>query len=596
MGKVEKLIGSESPLEIGQKINEIIEKGVGGGYKTGQVVLFDHKLNYEESEGFEQLGTYLYKEAIAGSRYGYPDFYENRLKEYQEATADGIFLTHENGHVFYDIANKSQVDAIYEATGIAWAYGIDTANERIFLPRNDYYPNDRAIPLEGSENLDWTKVETVTSLPYTVKREGWWLHYGVNKTGMVAINGVIVDHYTWANNNWPGHQSVQIKLKPGDVVSLVQQEAPATMMFIPFEAVKDTTELKQNKNSYMVVGNTANEEALTDVIDITTTENDTLPLFYNTYSQQDMTSTGAFVNASLGNYLDGKVWTTAYAEIEKMGIGAKFDAGTIKAYGDSTITDYDLVLNQSNMTFRLPLLNGGEELPSDKNDDLALEASGTKYTAPENGWYFVWKAASAAGQYLALTNENTRMADIIYSVAADQCRGKIFAKKGDIIKVEYTLAAETRAFRFIHAQGNGNLYYKLNNVVQNQQMLDLAGVASVLSKKVSADNLVETPVIVECYNLTGAGYIVYSNGLCWQWGNGTAPSTANTWGTKVTLYKKHAVNSYRIFLTNHGNTSTAGALKFRGETKTESSFEVASSVQGTAFQWITFGQLAEGEY
>ena len=29
MANVEKLVGFESPLEVGQKINEIIEKGVG---------------------------------------------------------------------------------------------------------------------------------------------------------------------------------------------------------------------------------------------------------------------------------------------------------------------------------------------------------------------------------------------------------------------------------------------------------------------------------------------------------------------------------------------------------------------------------------
>ena len=105
------------------------------------------------------------------------------------------------------------------------------------------------------------------------------------------------------------------------------------------------------------------------------------------------------------------------------------------------------------------------------------------------------------------------------------------------------------------------------------------------------------PHITEVYNLNANnGYMVSSNGLGIQWGSGTAPTTANTWGTQITLNKKYSNNSYKILLTNNGNTAEAGALKFKGETKSVSSFEVSSTVKGTAFQWITFGQLAQGEY
>lgn len=105
------------------------------------------------------------------------------------------------------------------------------------------------------------------------------------------------------------------------------------------------------------------------------------------------------------------------------------------------------------------------------------------------------------------------------------------------------------------------------------------------------------PHITDVYNLhANNGYMIYSNGLGIQWGSGTAPSTANTWGSQVALNKRYSNASYKILLTNHGNTATAGALKYRGETKTADFFEVASTVQGTAFNWMTFGQLAEGEY
>ncbi len=37
-----------------------------------------------------------------------------------------------NGHIFYDIADKDIVDAYFASTGIAWFYGIDEENERVF--------------------------------------------------------------------------------------------------------------------------------------------------------------------------------------------------------------------------------------------------------------------------------------------------------------------------------------------------------------------------------------------------------------------------------------------------------------------------------
>lgn len=44
-----------------------------------------------------------------------------------------------NGHLFYDISDKDKIDNIFATTGLAWYYGIDEENERIFLPRNVWF-------------------------------------------------------------------------------------------------------------------------------------------------------------------------------------------------------------------------------------------------------------------------------------------------------------------------------------------------------------------------------------------------------------------------------------------------------------------------
>ena len=104
-------------------------------------------MTYEESYGWVLQGTYVYSTAVIGQRYGYPDFIERCKKEKNEATAKSVTLgsntltmyVHSSGHQFYDIADKSKVDAFYNTFGIADFYGIDEANERIFLPRNKYF-------------------------------------------------------------------------------------------------------------------------------------------------------------------------------------------------------------------------------------------------------------------------------------------------------------------------------------------------------------------------------------------------------------------------------------------------------------------------
>lgn len=113
-------------------------------YKLFDTKTFDYVLNYEESQGWALQGTYVYKEALAGTRYGYPDFYVKCLEEYQGATdteiVNGVTIyVNSNGHKFYNVADKTAIDSFFNTMGTAWFYGIDTENERIFLPRNNYF-------------------------------------------------------------------------------------------------------------------------------------------------------------------------------------------------------------------------------------------------------------------------------------------------------------------------------------------------------------------------------------------------------------------------------------------------------------------------
>ena len=131
------------------------DNGGGTGLQMFDTILKDHILTYEESKGLELQGTYVYKTAIAGERYGYPDFYAKVVKEYNEATVtetinDVTVKVNANGHKFFDIADKASIDAFYNTMGTAWFYGIDTENERIFLPRDKYFAVNGVAPVVGN--------------------------------------------------------------------------------------------------------------------------------------------------------------------------------------------------------------------------------------------------------------------------------------------------------------------------------------------------------------------------------------------------------------------------------------------------------------
>lgn len=57
----------------------------GSGLDMFDVVQKDHILTYEDTEGLAPLGSYVYKEAVVGERYGYPDFYNTCVAEYNDS-------------------------------------------------------------------------------------------------------------------------------------------------------------------------------------------------------------------------------------------------------------------------------------------------------------------------------------------------------------------------------------------------------------------------------------------------------------------------------------------------------------------------------
>lgn len=205
----------------------------------------------------------------------------------------------------------------------------------------------------------------------------------------------------------------------------------------------------------------------------------------------DTTLNNASWLKSTGQANSGTVYTGFY-NWAVANIGQPFGAGLIKESSATDITDYDLVIDQANQTFILPTLNGSEDLPSDKFDNLTLGASEQNYTAPANGLVYINKQCGKTGEYCSIgcmtgaddvwkygiqtVGQGTQYIELLLPV-----------KKGDVYRINYTLTGTTHKFRFIYAKGNGNLYYYVGDTLQNADLINIARMQEQKADKTELD-------------------------------------------------------------------------------------------------------------
>lgn len=135
-----------------------------------------------------------------------------------------------------------------------------------------------------------------------------------------------------------------------------------------------------------------------------------------------------------------------------------------QAYSDGIIGDTDFAIATDEVyadTDLTNLSNAGKiaiahnSMPSGTYDDLTLGASGTEYTAPADGYYFVNKTSNTSGQFLVIENQTTKMGSEL--IAVDAYNGLCVwqpVRKGEKVKINYNLGGATSFFRFVYAVGS----------------------------------------------------------------------------------------------------------------------------------------------
>lgn len=190
---------------------------------------------------------------------------------------------------------------------------------------------------------------------------------------------------------------------------------------------------------------------------------------------------------------------------------------TVKLSTDETVTEYDWKLDTVAEILTVPTLNGSEDLLSDRYDDLELKASGSTYTAPANGWFWIQKLSSSTAQYLtpAIKDSNGNIKYVLTSQPASVgYDAEILApvSKGDVISIDYNVGGATKSFRFIYAKSNGSLYFFVASVAQNAPLANLGRIEETKVDKNSSWGFPSNRYIDLELGASGSTYTAPANG------------------------------------------------------------------------------------
>lgn len=158
---------------------------------------------------------------------------------------------------------------------------------------------------------------------------------------------------------------------------------------------------------------------------------------------------------------------TSYGITEKTGESGAIlsdDGLTLYFYAGAVLKDPDII----NVNGFINELNKRAYpdcwVPSYKYEDLSLGASGTIYTAPADGYFYLEKLSSAADQYISMVctegAENSSTYKDRYLVASawipktnESASAVLPVEKDRKVKINYTAGAGLVSFRFIYAKG-----------------------------------------------------------------------------------------------------------------------------------------------
>lgn len=518
----------------------------GFGLQMFDTTIKDHVLTYEESVGLALQGTYAYKNAIAGSRYGYPDFYNKVVEEYNEATTtetvNGVTVkVHSNGHKFYDIADKTGIDGFFNTMGSAWFYGVDTDNERIFLPRDKYYSVKRitdtaSVAVYGNgKSIGWYDGSKTFG-------SGTANNYVINATNYYGKNiGYTSSSFGSYGTNWKVFGVTTDATKSGIVGSVNPS---------------DIIQFNEDKYLYICVGNTEVQSTVTDVVDVTTTENDTMPLFTGLYFDFTPNNPSWLKAGEQAN--SGGIYTFTYNELVNI-LNGETKYGDLKVIDVTNMVsgvDYSEYwkVDQANMYFVTPTAISNKALSG------AVAGNGMTLGLTDGTNYGGLGCATVGGNPIALRPVNEY---------GDNLGTEITGYTPFSASTLLGVTTDSTKSGIIAEQSTAQLYFKVANAVQNLELLDVGEVLEAVNNVVPNNSS-----LISGYGMPSEHYIDLEFG---------APST-----TYTAPANGYAVLSAKLTSSKHisvHNTSTwvGGTAMFPSGTGYITGYVFAPCLKGETF-------------
>lgn len=452
------------------------------------VALLDIIVTNQILEGKEKLGKELQGSLVLGLVY--PEAYNKLLEQYNSGistteTVSNVTIPYKktiNGWKIIDMDNKSLYDDIYEATGTANYFVIDTINKQFYLPKTD---NFLQASTKEINKYNEAGLPNITGILGSTESTSWGKGFANSKLATGAFQPGVLQE----KSNFAGATD------KGDNTSGFSFDASRS------SSIYGKSETVQPKSTnvyiYYKVGNTVSVKA-----NIVEDLQANIPhsLFESKYSPVALDGL-SWIKAD-GSFLSSTKYPDAYNELVK-----ELETPTrnlpIKRSTD-VYGDFDIVVNETEQTFRLPLLNGSEVLPSDKYDDLTL-ASGATYVAPANGYFSVRAYSNTETAFHSIDlfygeTEDFTTPFIRWQIATPTSNGGGLApvKKGQIVCIVYSRIDLTNSsLRFIYGKGNGDLYYYLGETLKNTNVIDIVGLQNQVTEKANR-NLDNTTRITNC--------------------------------------------------------------------------------------------------
>lgn len=505
------------------------------------------------------LGNNLHGTGLQDPLKGTIDLKECYIKINNETVWQGAsYLSlnkHSNGHIFYDIADKATVDEIFAQRGEAWFYGVDTENERIFLPRG--------TRSQYTVNTDETGDYVEAGLP-NIKSESALSYEDDNPTYDVPPFV-----YAGINGNTTGGAGQQ------RAYSFDASTAN------PIYGNSDTVQPYATKKLlYIVVGNVKVQSAASDVVDVTTTENDTVPLFTGQYFNFKPNNP-SWLKA--GEQQDsGGIYTSCYNKLVQALTDNIWEIKVIDSTTMEEGTDYSeyWIVYQDAMRFRTPLRLSAALLAN----NAGCKGNGITIGLKNGVDYFGLGYSTTAANYnqtnagLYGTPAGTPLDGQPSSWPYNSSLGLTTDPSKSGIIVDTTLPDDVQ------------LYFKVANAVENLDLIDLGEITEALADKIGRTEC--KAYITESYQNGLSGYNVYSNGLIEQWGYYI---TGNNGYGQVALMKPYRNSSYNILVTTEQDRYDAPQAhknwigKMAGPV-TNRSFYVTTNIETQiGYYWRTIG-------